>query len=112
MTIDKFGHYFHGSEVKTKYILIDFGFTVDENKINIENKRIVNVASPLEELDAVNKAYLNSQFNHMKELLKKYIIEEVADTRTKFNVLNEGVSDVYEIIPQSQYNGSKNSSSK
>lgn len=79
MTVDKFGHYFnqkYSSEGRSKNILTNFGFTLDGNNIDFKNKRIINVAAPLDGLDAANKTYVNSQIKHMQENLKSELRKE------------------------------------
>lgn len=92
MTVDKFGHYFnrkYSSEEKTKTLLKTFGFRLDGDNVNMEHKRIVNVALPLDELDAVNKAYVNSQIRHMIF----GVSEEVKTLKTEIDDLNKIIGE-------------------
>lgn len=115
MTVDKFGHYYNQkftSEIKRKHFLKNFGVSLDGNNINIENKRIKNLASPLEGLDAVNKNYVNSQIRHMQEHIKRGIGEEVLIVRNEIKDLNKKIDDIYKVmitLSSSQYGKKSNS---
>lgn len=93
MTVDKFGHYFdrkYNSEEKTKNLLKNFGFRIDDNNVNIEHKRIINVALPIEELDVANKAYVNSQISSMVFGLSQQVNnlkKEITDLNHKIDIL-------------------------
>lgn len=75
MSVDKFGHYYNSklnyNNIIRKNESKMFGFILDSDEnLNVQNKRIKQVSSPVEENDAVTKNFLLSQINQMqKDLL-------------------------------------------
>lgn len=102
MTVDKFGHHFnqkYSSEGRSKHLLKIFGFTLDGNNIDLNNKRIVNVAPPLDGSDGVNKEYVNSQIKHKQQHLKRNIRDEFNDLNRNFlNKIEERLNKIEEHI--------------
>lgn len=102
MTVDKFGHYImrkyktNNSEEKRNYCMRMFGFTLDGNEINMVNKRITNVALPLDELDAVNKAYVSSEIY----LLNGTLNEEIQVLRNEVKELKDQIYKLFAHLHQ------------
>lgn len=73
MSVDKFGHYYnsklnYNNNILRKNESKNFGIILDSDKnLNFQNKRIKNVASPIEDNDSVTKDYLLSQINQIKK---------------------------------------------
>lgn len=70
MSINKFGHFsLDNSRLKAKTIL-------DRNKnLNLNKKRIINLAAPIEDDDAISKVYFLDTLNKMKTKLEHQIKE-------------------------------------
>lgn len=102
MTVDKFGHYYnqkYNSEVLKKNVSKMLGITVDEDyNINIQNKKIRNIAPPTEDSDAVNKAYLYSQIKHIQEILKHDLNTEFNSIRSEISELKKKLKDIYAVL--------------
>lgn len=97
MTVDKFGHYFNQkhnrSKEKRKHLLRNFGFTLDGNNISVENRRIINLAAPLDELDAVNKSYMDTQVTKKYNKLNSPFMNKIEERLYK---IEENISKCYE----------------
>lgn len=80
MSVDKFGHYLNdtnSSIFSTKNAPKLLGFFMDaDNNINVQNKRIKNVAKALEENDVINKLFLQTQIEKTEDKLKLYFKED------------------------------------
>lgn len=75
MSVDKFGHYLHDKSdlVSIKNAPKLLGFFVDtNNNIDIQNKRIKNVAKALEENDVVSKVFMQTQIEKIEDKLNQY----------------------------------------
>lgn len=84
MSVDKFGHYLNDTSgiISTKNAPKLLGFFMDtNNNIDVQNKRIKNVAKALEENDAINKLFLQTQI----EKLEHEITLELEETNNKIN---------------------------
>lgn len=113
MTVDKFGHYYnhkYNSEILKKNVSKTLGIIIDSNNnIDIQNRKIKNLAPPSEGSDAVNKDYLYSQINHIQEVLKRGISKEVTNNIKDIKDLNQKIKDIYDVIItiSSRVNGEK-----
>lgn len=84
MSLDKFGHYLNDTSgiISVKNVPKLLGFYMDvDNNINVQNKRIKNIAKALEDNDAVSKLFLQSQVEKMQEEINKRLQEEVNEIR-------------------------------
>lgn len=72
MSVDKFGRYYspkknYDNILKRKNATKVFDIIMDsDNNFNVQNKRIKNIANPLEEKDAVSKAFLLTKIDQSK----------------------------------------------
>lgn len=102
MTVDKFGHYYnhkYNSEILKKNVSKTLGIILDKDKnLDIQDKRIKNLATPSEGTDAVNKDYLHSQINHVQEILKRGISKEVVNNRKDIIELKQKINDIYDVM--------------
>lgn len=117
MTVDKFGHYYnqkYNSEALRKNVSKTLGIIVDEtNNLDIQNKKIKNLAPPSQGTDAVNKTYLSTQINHVQEILKKGITKEILSIRKDIADLNKKITDIYNVMVSiTPKNNGKKSDSK
>lgn len=116
MTVDKFGHYYnqkHSDDLRRRNFSKNFNIVANGDNFNADNKRIINLATPLEGADAVTKTYMNSQINHMQELLKRGISKEVIIVRDEIKVLNKKICDIYDVmVMNSATNNGKKSDSQ
>lgn len=109
MTVDKFGRHYskqkYNSDVLKKNVPQILGIIVDrDNNLNIQNKRIKNVAPPREEADAVNKAYLQIQINRTQDQLKRGINTEVLSVRNHIHELKSNLKDIYDVLSANSFN--------
>ena len=75
MSVDKFGHYLNDTSniISLKNAPKLLGLFVDtNNNIDVQNKRIKNVAEALEENDVINKLFLQTQIEKLEEKLLTY----------------------------------------
>lgn len=104
MTVDKFGHYYaqkYNSETLKKNVTHTLGITLDKNNnLDIQNKKIKNLAPPTEGTDAVNKTYLSVQINHTQEVLKKGISKEVINLRKEITELKRTIKDIFDVMKE------------
>lgn len=115
MTVDKFGHYYnqkYSGESRKRNFSKSFGITLGGDDYDADNRRIINLATPQQGTDAVNKSYINSQINHMQEHLKRGISKEVIIVRNEIKTLNKKICDIYDvmIMNTSTNNGKKSNS--
>lgn len=116
MTVDKFGHFYnqkYNSEILKKNVSKTLGIIVDKhNNLDIQDKRIKNLAPPSEGTDAVNKDYLYSQVNHIQEVLKRGISKEVVNIRKEIIDLKLKIKEIYDVMItiSSSNNGEKSDS--
>ena len=98
MTVDKFRHYYiqkYDSEILKKNVSKTLGIIIDKhNNLDIQDKRIKNLAPPSEGADAVNKDYLYSQINHVQEILKRGISTEIIKIRQDVIDLRQQITDI------------------
>ena len=98
MTVDKFGQYYnqkYNSEILKKNVSKTLGIIIDKNNnLDIQDKRIKNLAPPSEGSDAVNKDYLYSQINHVQEILKRGISAEIVNIRQHVIDLRQQINDI------------------
>lgn len=85
MSVDKFGHYLNDTSSSTISIQNApklLGFFMDtDNNIDVQNKRIKNVAKALEEDDVINKVFLQTQIEKTENKLIKYFKEDANKIR-------------------------------
>lgn len=84
MTLDKFGHYLNDTSriISIRNEPQVLGFYMDaDNNIDIQNKRIKNVANAFEENDAVNKVFLQTQLEKMQHEVIKDLKEQLDEIR-------------------------------
>lgn len=96
MSVDKFGHF---SSYKNEILKKDahkwFGFTVDKDKnVDLQNKRIKNVANAVNENDVVNKSYLFLQIRNEQKILKNGINNEIIRVRDEISQLKREVKTI------------------
>lgn len=95
MSVDKFGHYYnsklnYNNNILRKNESKNFGIILDSDKnLNFQNKRIKNVASPIEDNDSVTKDYLLSQINQIKKDLLLKINENEDVMYNKISNINQ-----------------------
>ena len=84
MSIDKFGHYLNDTSgrVFVKNVPKLLGFVMDTtNNIDVQNKRIKNVAKALEENDVVNKLFLQSQIEEVRDEIHLILSQKLNEIR-------------------------------
>lgn len=108
MTVDKFGHHYNQ---KNQSIAVRenvsrlLGVNIDEdNNLNVQNKKIRNVASPAEGADAVNQAYVHTQIKHIQEILKKNFIQECTFLREEISQLKRSQNEIFKALSQAPFN--------
>lgn len=113
MSVDKFGHFtisnlkpYKGDVPKV------LGLFLDNNRnLDLQNKKIENLATPTEEADAVNKIYLQTQINIAQELLKNYFNNKIDSVEHSLTLLNRKLIDFYELLTSIPiYNAEENTS--
>lgn len=99
MSVDKFGHF--SKDMQRGNVPKIPGINFDKNNnLNIQNKKIKNLGSPAEDTDAVNKAYLHNQIEHMREVLKKEVNVELTDIRREITEMICNLNAVNKILPR------------
>lgn len=110
MSVDKFGH-FSNSNISKRNVSKNLGISTDQyNNIDIQNRKIKNLASPSEDTDAVNKIYLQTQISHsqdilrtevsteIKDILRTELSTEIKDIRQEVTWLKNNFKELYELI--------------
>lgn len=89
MSVDKFGHYSNSNTFRknaSKFL----GIAIDQHyNIDIKNRKIKNLGQPSENYDAVNKAYLQTQIVHVKEIIKRDVSSEIRNLRKEIDLLRK-----------------------
>lgn len=113
MSVDKFGHYYNSmlnnNNILRKNVEKTANIIVDNDKnLNIQNKRIKNIATPLEEKDAVTKGFLFTQIEQIQKDLLLIInknskeLDMVREYLKRMeNLLNDVLKDKIDILPLS-----------
>lgn len=98
MSVDKFGHFSNSTHYKKNVSKI-FGIFIDRhNNIDIQYKKIKNLDPPAEDTDAVNKAYLQKQIYHSRDILKRDLNIEVNNIRQEITQMKISLSQLFELI--------------
>ena len=108
MTVDKFGHHYnqkYSSLALRGNVSRILGINIDnDNNLDIQNKKIKNVAPPSEGMDAVNQSYVHSQNKHLQEILKKGIIQECSTIREEISQLKKSQNEIFKFLSQFPFN--------
>lgn len=98
MSVDKFGHYLNDkSEINlAKNAPKLLGFFVDQNNnIDVQNKRIKNVANALEENDCINKLFLQTQIDKQKQEIKFQLENHLHDFNKQ---MDEKITNIKTVV--------------
>lgn len=101
MSVDKFGHFSsYKKEVLKKDVPKWFGFSLDKDKnLDFQNKRLKNVRRPIEETDAVNKAFLFAQIYNEQKILKNGINIEIIRVRDELSQVKAQIKSILDLQP-------------
>ena len=104
MSINKFGHYLNdtSSIISIKNAPKLLGLYMDkDNNIDVQNKRIRNVASALEENDVVNKMFLQSYTEKMQKETIDYLKSDIEEIREiLFNMKQMFIEEIKLLIEE------------
>lgn len=108
MTVDKFGHHYnqkYTSIALRGHVSRILGINIDnDNNIDIQNKKIKNLAPPSEGTDAVNQSYVHSQNQHLQEILKNGIFNECSNIREEISQLKKSQNEIFKNLSQHPFN--------
>lgn len=97
MSVDKFGH-FSNSHLLKRNVPKVLGIFIDRySNLDIQNRKIKNLAPPSEDTDAVNKVYIQTQISRTRDSLIKdleYIREEITNLKNDIQDLNKILMEI------------------
>lgn len=103
MTVDKFGHHYnqkYTSIALRGHVSRILGINIDnDNNIDIQNKKIKNLAPPSEGTDAVN----HHTYIH-KTSTKNGIFNECSNIREEISQLKKSQNEIFKILSQHPFN--------
>lgn len=106
MSLDKFGHYLNdtSSIISIKNAPKLLGFYMDvHNNIDVQNKRIKNVADALDENDVVNKLFLQTQLEKAQEEINERLQQKVNEIHKENIAVKLSLENQIELLNEKIY---------
>lgn len=91
MPLDKFGR--HADKSRTYYDDLDIDLDDDEH-LNMRNKRIIYVAAPINETDAVNKKFVEEELAKIMDKLNDHIRRAEDNIQKANKIIREVTTDI------------------
>lgn len=92
MSIDKFGRSGEWRERKILRGAPGEGFNLTgQGDYDLKNKRIINIAQPIENFDVVSKQYVDSETQKVKRECVKYNINNLTEINIQIKILKDEI---------------------